>query len=239
MSMVIYISPSNQPHNRYAYGDTNEKEQMEILAGYIKRILDHEYLCTTRIATTSLSINPEGRPREAKSLNSDVYLALHSNAGGRGQASGAMAFYYPGDTKSKLLAENIVRELNEICPIRSNRSSPVLSGMAPFNGQGLAEVRNPVTYGMITVLAETDFHDNPQTAEWIVKNHESIARAYVAALVKSFDIKPKQLDMAELAKTAPEKLYKVQLGAFRNRANADFLLERLRRAGFDGYIKYE
>ena len=238
MDLIIYISPSNQPNNRYAYGETNEKEQMELLAGHIKHILDHEYICTTHMATTSLSINPEGRPREAKSLSSHVYLALHSNAGGRGQASGAMAFYYPGDAKSKLLAESIVRELNEICPVPSNRSSPVLSGMAPFNGQGLAEVRNPVTHGMTAVLAETDFHDNPRTAEWIVKNQEAIARAYVSALVKSFDIRPRNA-IARESNPSPEKLYKVQLGAFRNRANADFLLERLRRAGFDGYVKYE
>ena len=238
MDTVIYISPSNQPHNRYAYGGTNEKEQMELLAGQIKRILEGEYLCTARIATTSLSINPEGRPREAQSLNSQVYLALHSNAGGRGEAAGAMAFYYPGDPKSKLLAENIVRELNLVCPIRSNRSSPVLSGMAPYNGKGLAEVRNPVTRGMIAVLAETDFHDNPLTAEWIVKNLHVIARAYTNALVKSFDI-ARRSHIPAASDPVPEKLYKVQLGAFRHRANADFLLDRLRRAGFDGYVKYE
>lgn len=238
MSFSIYISPSNQPHNTYAYGNTNEKEQMELLAGEIRQILTEEYCCTARLATTSLSINLEGRPREAKSMSADVYLALHSNAGGQGRASGAMAFYFPGDAKSKLLADNIVRELNLVCPIRSNRSSPVLSGMAQYNGQGLAEVRNPAALGIVAVLAETDFHDNVATAEWIVNNQAVIARAYVNALVKSFGILPK-----EGARVQPEppqeKLYKVQLGAFRNRKNADALLTRLRKAGFDGYIKYE
>lgn len=33
--------------------------------------------------------------------------------------------------------------------------------------------------------------------------------------------------------------YKVQVGAFSKKENADALLARLKKAGFEGYIKYE
>jgi N-acetyl-anhydromuramyl-L-alanine amidase AmpD len=40
-----------------------------------------------------------------------------------------------------------------------------------------------------------------------------------------------------LAAPTSNKLYRVQVGAFKNKDNADALLKRLKAAGFDGYIK--
>lgn len=238
MPVAVYLSPSNQPLNVYACGATNEKEQMELLAIAIRDLLVSEYECTCRIATISLSINREGRPREAKESGSTVYLALHSNAGGQGKASGAMAFFAPRDAKSKLLAENIVRELDSICPYPSNRSRPVQDGMALFHGQGLAEIRNPSSLGLTAVLAETNFHDNPATAMWIKENIPAIARAYVRALALTFAISRRTQPGSTEADAVP-RYYKVQVGAFRHRENAENLLNRLRQAGFDGFIRYE
>ena len=39
----IYLSPSNQPSNRYCVGNTNEKKEMEAVAKKVKEILDDEY----------------------------------------------------------------------------------------------------------------------------------------------------------------------------------------------------
>jgi cell division septation protein DedD len=33
------------------------------------------------------------------------------------------------------------------------------------------------------------------------------------------------------------KLYRVQIGAYREKANAEAMLAKLKKAGFDGYIK--
>ena len=88
---------------------------------------------------------------------------------------------------------------------------------------------------MIPVLAETDFHDNPNTAQWIIDNKEAIARAYVNALVATFGIVKK----VTAKPCTPSKLYRIQVGAYSLRANADVMLKRLKAAGFDGYIKYD
>jgi len=228
----IYLSPSNQPDNKYVVGNTNEKVEMEAVAAKIKQILDSEYECETMIATTNLTINASGRPKEAKDKACDVYLAIHSNAGGKGKASGAVAFYHPNSDGSKELARNIVRELNAICPIRSNRDTAVKNGMELYAGYGLAEVRNPNKIGITAVLAETDFHDNPATAKWIVGSKDSIARAYVEALVKTFEISKKKVE-------TEDKLYRVQAGAFREKANAEELISRLNAAGFESFIREE
>jgi N-acetylmuramoyl-L-alanine amidase len=193
----IYLSPSNQPNNSYVLGATNEKAQMEGVAARIKTILDTEYVCETVMATLSLSIGLTERPKEAKDKRCDVYLAIHSNSGD-GKASGATAYYHPTQARGKVLAVNIVKELALVCPVKSTRSSPVQDGMAQFGGAGMGEVRSPASLGLIAVLAETDFHDHPILAQWIIGNKDGIAHAYVRALADTFNIARKvQLSLAQ------------------------------------------
>ena len=52
----IYLSPSNQPANRYCVGNTTEKAQMEAVAHKVKEILDAGYDCQTVMATLSMGI---------------------------------------------------------------------------------------------------------------------------------------------------------------------------------------
>lgn len=239
----IYLSPSSQIANTYSVGNTNEKEQMEGLANIIKSILDNEYECECVIASKALGIGPNGRPKEAKEKGCSVYLALHSNAGGGGKASGAVAYYHPSQSQGKALAASIVRELNAICPVKSNRSGPVASGMTQYGGLGFGEIRNPANLGLIAVLAETDFHDNVRTAEWIISSKGDIARAYVKALISTFGISRKKTDQSPGAGGPEEgsktEYYRVQVGAFSQKSGAEDMLKRLKAAGFDGYVKYE
>lgn len=50
--MKLYLSPSNQPHNLYATGNTNEKEQMEQVA-----LLVQEKLKSYEIDTVMADFN--------------------------------------------------------------------------------------------------------------------------------------------------------------------------------------
>ena len=228
----IYLSPSNQPANKYCVGNTNEKTEMEAVAKKIKAILDEEYKCEAVMATLYLNVDSEGRPKEAKDKGCHIYLAIHSNAGGEGSASGAVAFYHPDSLTGRYLAENAVKGLNLICPIKSNRSISVESGMKAFNGIGYGEIRNPSKLGLISVLVETDFHDNPKTAQWIIDNKNDIARAYVNALIKTFNIAKKNIPEAK-------KYYTVQIGAYSVKSNAETMLKKAKSAGFsDAFIKY-
>lgn len=225
----IYLSPSNQPNNSYCVGDTNEKIQMEAVAAKVKAILDSEYDCETVMATLNKGIGLNERALEAKNKGCSVYLAIHSNAGGAGKASGAVAFHHPGNATSKALATAVVKELGAICPVKSNRSAAVV------DGSGYGEIRNPEKQGLIPVLAETDFHDNPNTAQWMINNKDAIARAYVNALVSSLGIVKKVTSIP----SAGGKLYRVQVGAYSVKDNADNMLRKLKAAGFDGYINYD
>lgn len=183
----IYLSPSNQPANLYAVGDTTEKIQMENLADRIKEILETEYVCDVKIGSV-LGQTYLGRPDEAKKFKADVYLAIHSNASVSKVQTGAVGFYHPDYLKSWLLTNNIIHEINAIDPYESITFLQIKNGMAPFDGFGYGEIRTPHNEGIMPVLIETEFHDNPITANWIIDNTDVIARAYVNGLVKTFNL---------------------------------------------------
>lgn len=183
----IYLSPSNQPANLYATGETTEKIQMEKLADIIKEILMDEYICDVKIGSV-LGQTYLGRPDEAALYGADVYLAIHSNASASKVQAGAVGFYHPDYLKSWILTNNIIHEINAIDPYESNTFLQIKDGMASFDGFGYGEIRSPHKAGVMPVLIETEFHDNPITANWIIDNTDEIARAYVNGLVKTFNL---------------------------------------------------
>lgn len=229
--MKIYLSPSNQPNNAYSGVKTTEKIEMEAVATKVKAILESNYIIDVVMANFSLGINKNERPAESKKYDCNFYLAIHSNAGGAGKASGTVCFYHPNSANAKVLAESLVKELNAICPVKSNRSSSVVNGMNAFNGAGYGEIRSPMQFGIPSALVEVNFHDNPTVARWIVDNKNEIANAIVKSIVTTFKIEKKH-------PTEPTSgtLYRVQTGAYKNKANADSQLAKVKAEGFDTYM---
>ncbi len=184
---VIYLSPSRQPHNLYAYGDTNEMQQMEALAEVTADILSKKYGFKVYVAPSYMRIIKSGRPSDAVSKGCDVYLAIHSNATASGKkCSGAEGYYYSECEQSKQLAENIVRELNRVSDYLPVNSAGAVSAMECFDNFGYGEVRDPSDLGMIAVLAEVDYHDNPDTARMLINQRQRIAEALAKATAKTF-----------------------------------------------------
>ncbi len=256
----IYLSPSKQPNNMFAVGNTNEEKEMVAVAKIIRDLLEKEYICDVHLATLSLDIGSSGRPKEAKDKNCNIYLAIHSNAGGYGKARGAVALYHPSSNESKNLGKDIAEELNRICPYKSNRSETLINGMSAFKGKGYGEIRVPYEMGMTPVLMETNFHDHKEIAKWIIDHKVEIARAYVDGIVKCLGLRLKEKVSEGMEKKAEEvrkeikeikkslsvreaseegeKFYRVQVGAFKKKENAEILVARLFNEGFEGFIKY-
>ena len=242
----IYLSPSRQPKNIYAVENTNEEKEMVAVSEIIRDILAKEYSYPVHQATLSLNIGKEGRPREAERKGCSIYLAIHSNAGGKGKARGAVALYHPKSEESKMLGTYLAEELNRICPYKSNRAQTLVNGMEAFNGKGYGEIRAPYELGMIPVLMETNFHDHPDIARWIIGHKQEIARAYVKGIARFLSLKPveeraeekKVVENHKALQEEGDKLYRVQVGAFRKKENAEILLARLYNEGFDGFIHF-
>ena len=188
--IVIYLSPSRQGGNPYIIGNTTEKEQMEAVGAVMHRILGEEYNCVVYTANPDLDLRE--RAFESMELGADVYFAIHSNATGTADVHyGASSYYCGASGRSKKLGEAVVSELNAIAPKKCTLDKQMYSALESFGGVGYAEVRDPYNLGMVSILVETDFHDNELTAQWIMDSHEQIGRALVNALVDTFEIDKK------------------------------------------------
>lgn len=184
----VYIAPANH-YKKYAVKGYTEKEQMDKLAPLLVSALK-QYNGVQPILTTVYNADRQytGRPEEAKRLGCDVYVALHSNAGG---GKGACLFYHPSFPLSKSLALELVAELNRICPIKSNRA--VQPAIYAWNKSTLnfGELRAPAGYGIVPVLIEHEFHDTVEGARWLINSLEEIAAADAKAIAKALGLTKK------------------------------------------------
>lgn len=191
----IYLSPSKQPANPYAVGETNEEAEMEDLAQYVFDLLLEEYEVEVKMADLTLENHLATRSEEAETWGADLYLALHSNAAS-GKAAGSTGFYHPKDKTGKTLCRNITSRLDAVCPITSTVSRPVKDGMAAVSG-GYAEIRNPHNHGMVAALIEVNFHDNPETATYILEQKIDIAKAIVEGVAETYQLPKKGAETTE------------------------------------------
>ena len=166
------------------------------------------------------------RAAKANQFDADIYIAVHHNAGiNGGSGGGIMAFVYTsvGDaTKNlqRLLYEKLIAKTG----LRGNRSSPLSS--ANFGELRLTK--------MPAVLLELGFMDSTTDTPIILT--EDFANRCAEAIVEAI------VELGKLTKKATppptgDTLYRVQVGAFRERANAEAMLKRLKDLGFDAFIK--
>lgn len=191
---IIYLSPANH-HKPYANGCT-EKQQMEKLAIILKQKLEKYKNVTVFIASVfSPSGDYVGRPEEAKTLGASLYVALHTNACGLsstgGTASGASGFYHADYKVSLDIAKAAVQNLNNLCPIKSNRAVNPAIFCWGKNYWNFGELRVPASYGIPPVLIEHEFHDRIDCANWIVNNLEQIAEADAKAIASVLELEKK------------------------------------------------
>ena len=93
------------------------------------------------------------------------------------------------------------------------------------------------------ILTETGFISNPDEEKLLKTTafQEKIAMAIAQGVANRIGKKlPEPKPAQAPAQTAPAgKLYKVQVGAYKERKNAEAMLAKLKKAGFDGFIKLE
>ena len=129
-------------------------------------------------------------------------------------------------------AEQIAKAIMEtLAPITPGASD----GISVY--PGLYEVQNS---NAICVYIEVGFHDNPEEAQWIIDHTQDIAEAICRGLCNHYGVKyiPANAEPQPEVKPAEKTIYRVQVGAYSVKANAEAMLEKLKAAGFsDAFIK--
>lgn len=158
----------------------------------------------------------EQEVKECNVFNPDVAIDCHNNAGG---GDGFEVFHWPrsedGLRLSKLL-ENEVMELGQ-------NSRGIKSGK---------NLRFINSTNCTSVLVEGSFLDNSKDRALVdtVSEQQAFGKAYAKAILKFFGI-----TYAESA-IRSEKIYRVQVGAFKKKANAEKLAKELKTKGYDSYV---
>lgn len=227
MSKKIYISPSDQTKNLYAVGNTNEAEQCRRIA---LALVDALGRCGFAAKTNvSPSASMYDRVKESNAWGANAHIAVHTNAY-NGKVTGFRGFFYSAGGIGHQLVTAI---LNAVAPITPGTSDGISANPK------LYEVKSsnaPCAY------LELGFHDNKEEARFIIDNTQELAEAVCKGICDHYGVTyVNPYAEANTPDTAPENpgiIYRVQVGAFRDKANAEALLKKLHDLGFaDAFIK--
>lgn len=209
----IYISPSNQKNNVYATGNTNEKEQCHKIA---KSCCDYLIKHGFNVRCT-YNDNCDERVKESNDFNADIHLAIHTNATAKHTITGGTQILIYSMTGERYdLAKDVFESLSPLTP-----------------GTGAEKIiAKPSFYEInsatgITIYCECEFHDTKQGSDFIIKNTKQIGEAIAKGICKHYGI--------EIEKT--DKLYTVQVGAFKSKSNAQTLVKKLKNYDIEAFIK--
>ena len=223
MSKRVYISPSDQTENRYAWGNTNEHVQCQKIAEAEAAALRRSGV---EVKLAAFGTTMAQRCAESDAWRADIHNCVHTNACNK-QVMGTRLFCYVIPGKGYDACKAV---FNELAPL-----SPGTSENIQANSR-LYEVRTPAAP---TVYCECEFHDTVEGAKWIVEHTTEIGEAIAKGLCKYLGVTyvPAKQEAPKPAEPAQiDTLYRVQVGAFSVRANAEKMLDRLKKAGFSGFI---
>ena len=205
MATRIYLSPSDQTGNKYAYGNTNEAVQCRRIADACEVALKRCGFEVKNNKTDSMA----ARCDESDRWGADLHVPIHTNAY-NGSVTGTRLFCYRLNSEGHKACQAVFAALAPLTPGTSEniRANP-----------DLYECRVPVAK---TVYVEAEFHDVAAVAKWIIENAEAIGEAIAKGICSYFGktyVEPK-----------PAKTYKVVLGEYATEEAAEKALDDIRLA---------
>ena len=215
MVKKVFLSPSSQTGNVYSYGNTNEAA----VCGKIAQA------CEAALKRCGFEVKNEqfdtlvNRVQHSNDWGSDLHVPIHTNA------------FNKKVTGTRIMCYDLKGE-------GYKASKAVFEALAPIT-PGTSENIKPSTFYEIRysnapcVYVEAEFHDVPEMAKWISENTLAIGEAICKGICNYFGV----AYIEAKAEHTEDVMYRVQVGAFRNRSYAEDYLKKIKAAGFpDAYI---
>ena len=210
MAKRVFLSPSNQYDNVYAYGNTTEGVQCGKIADACKIAIERRGVDGMLMHEESM----QEKCAASKAFDADLHVPIHTNAF-NSTVSGTRMFCF-NDSGNGMRACKAI--FNRLAPITPGTSENIRVDAS------LYEVRVPAAP---TAYVEVDFHDVPEVARWIIGNTELIGETIAHGICDYLGVAFKE---------ASKTIYRVQVGAYAVKANADKMLAKLKSDGYDGFI---
>ncbi|WP_339171033.1 N-acetylmuramoyl-L-alanine amidase [Anoxybacillus sp. FSL W8-1294] len=161
----------------------------------------------------------------ANKAKADFFLSVHINSGG---GTGFESFIFNNPDAKTVAYQNVIH--GEIMKAIGNVKD---RGKKRANYAVLRETKMPA------ILTENLFIDNENDAAKLKSEQflQQIAYGHVIGLEKAFGLKKKAKQQVQSQpKASDKKLYRVQVGAFADRENAERLAEELKKKGYPAII---
>ncbi len=202
----------------------NSRIVEKIIKGLEERYTGFEYLRLDD-PTGKRDIPLKERTDKANKFGANDYYSIHHNAGILGGKGGGIVVYtYTKVDKSTAdLQKALYDKLIEKTGLKGNRSKPL--GKANFH-----ECRES---NMPAVLGELGFMDSKTDTPIILTEEYATkcAEAYIEVIAERGKLTKK-----EVKPTTNTKLYRVQVGAYSDKANAEKTVAELKADGYDAII---
>lgn len=165
----IYISPSQQPNNKYKGMPFSEEEAMHIFCKeyLLPKLEAMNYAVRTSEVTGTMYTNVSDANKWMS--NKGLYIAFHTNASTFGENDGTLVLAYPS-SKSQVLAKLLYDKIAPGTP-SSDEGIRINKGLYE-----LRETDSPAA------LVEIYYHDNLDDVKWGITHFEMIAEAAAKAI---------------------------------------------------------
>ena len=215
MAKKVFLSPSDQSNNAYAYGNTTEAVQCGRIAEATKTALERNGV---QVEIGHMISMAEKCSRSNK-FGADLHVPIHTNAF-NGSVSGTRMFCY-----------NTTGDGYKACKAIFNQLAPVTPGTSENikANTELYEIRVPAAP---SAYVEVDFHDVPSVAKWIIENTNAIGEAIAHGICDYFGITFKSAGSTTSAKTETTKASETS-----SSDNVTVTLPKLRKGSSGNYVK--
>ena len=171
MTKKVYLSPSDQTSNRYAYGNTTEAVQCGKIAEACRVALVR---CGIEVKVGQYD-TMANRCAASNAFGADLHVPIHTNAF-NGKVTGTRMFCYNSNGEGYKACLAIFDVVSPITPGTSESISV---------NSDLFEVRVPAAP---TAYIECEFHDNADTAKWIIEHTTDLGEAIAHGICNYFGI---------------------------------------------------
>lgn len=209
----IYINPGHSDTDPGAVGYETERKLNVKVSEFMNEYLLAHYECETRMNPGTMD-SLTAISNDANKWDADLFVSNHFNAAG---GDGYEALVY--SEKRRALGEIFEKHIKAIG--QNSRGVKLRPGLAVLKYTD-----------MPAVLNEGAFVDNLKDIQDWNEDHElkKMGEAYAKAAAEYLGLAEKKVEPVS------DKIYRVQVGAYRDIKNAEATAKKLKDAGFDAII---
>jgi len=214
----VFLDPGHGGSDPGALGDGLKEKDINLsVALKVGSILINHSINVNYSRTTDVFVELADRAKKANSYNADIFVSLHCNAFDNPSAKGVETYSYPNSTNGAKLA-------------RALQNSIISSGVYTADrGTKTANFAVLRLTNMPAALVEMGFITNTEDANILKNKQNELAIAIAKGILSYFGIPYK----------GTTTLYKVQVGAFKVKSNADNMAKELKDKGYEAIVIYQ